>query len=157
MLRDAVRQGTELGRKAKAIMESGELLPDELVVSIMGEVLRRPACRPGFLLDGFPRTEEQARSLDLLLRREGVGLDRVTLLLVPEGELKARLLSRAAKEGRSDDTEEVIVRRLQVYQAQTQPVVAYYRECGVLSEIDGLGTPEEVYGRLKQAATAGVA
>jgi adenylate kinase len=156
MLREAVKRGTDLGRKAKAKMESGELLPDDLIVNIMGDALQQEACENGFLLDGFPRTEGQATALDRLLSQSGMDLDRVALLEVPDQELIARLLSRAAKEGRADDTEEVILRRLKVYEAQTKPVVAYYRKRGVLAEVDGLGTPEEVYRRLKQATTAGV-
>lgn len=157
MLRDAVKRGTELGRKAKSIMESGELLPDDLVVGIMGDALKQEACESGFLLDGFPRTEGQAVALDRLLAEGALDLDRVALLEVAEADLMARLLSRAAKEGRADDTEEVILRRLKVYAAQTKPVVAYYRKRGVLAEVNGAGTPDEVYHRLKAATRAGVA
>lgn len=157
MLRDAVRRGTELGRKAQSIMEKGELLPDDLVVGIMADALKRDECRRGFLLDGFPRTEGQAQALDTLLQASGQTLDRVALLEVDERELVTRLLSRAAKEGRADDTRDVITRRLKVYEAQTRPVVDYYRVRGVLAEVDGVGTPEEVYRRLRQAATPEIA
>jgi adenylate kinase len=157
MLRDAVRRGTDLGRKARSIMEKGELLPDELVVGIMAEALSRPECRKGFLLDGFPRTEGQAAALDTMLKDSGQKLDRVALLEVDERELVSRLLSRAAKEGRADDTREVITRRLKVYEAQTRPVVDYYRGHGVLADVDGMGTPEEVYRRLRLAATPEIA
>lgn len=157
MLRDAVKRDTPLGRKAKSIMESGELLPDDLVVSIMADALGQGPCQSGFLLDGFPRTEGQAVALDRLLTQAALDLDRVALLEVAEDELIARLSSRAAKEGRADDTKEVILRRLKVYEAVTKPVAAYYRKRGVLAEVDGVGTPDEVYRRLKQATTAGVA
>lgn len=152
MLRDAVRRGTDLGRKAQSIMEKGELLPDELVVDIMADVLGRNESKKGFLLDGFPRTQGQAAALDHILENLGQKLDRVTLLEVSEQELVTRLLGRAAKEGRADDTHDVITRRLKVYDAQTRPVIDYYRRAGVLAEVDGMGTPDQVYQRLRQAA-----
>jgi adenylate kinase len=157
MLRDAARRGTDLGRKAQVIMERGELLPDELVVGIMSEALKRPECGKGFLLDGFPRTEGQAEALDSMLASAGQTLDTVALLEVDEQELVTRLLGRAAKEGRPDDTREVITRRLKVYEAQTRPVVDYYRRQGVLAEIDGMGRPDEVYRRLREKAAREIA
>ena len=151
MLRDAVKRGTELGRKAGSIMATGELLPDDLVVGIMAEALHQPSCVRGFVLDGFPRTEGQAAALDRILRQSGHTIDRVTLLDVDEDELVARLLSRAGKEDRGDDTRDVIQNRLKVYEVQTKPVVTYYRDQGLLAEVDGMGTPDEVYRRLRQA------
>lgn len=156
MLRDAVKRGTPLGQKARSIMEAGELLPDDLVVGIMGDELRGPHAGHGFLLDGFPRTEGQAVALDRLLSGAGQVLDRVALLEVSEEQLIERLLGRAAKEGRADDTREVILRRLKVYETQTRPVVDYYRQRGVLAEVPGEGSMDDVYGRLKQAIGANV-
>lgn len=157
MLRDAVKRSTPLGRQARSIMEAGELLPDDLIVGIMGDELGQAHCGQGFLLDGFPRTEGQAVALDRLLAEAGQTLDRVALLEVSQEELIERLLGRAAKEGRADDTREVILRRLKVYETQTRPVVDYYRKRGVLAEVPGEGSTDDVYGRLKQAVVARVA
>ena len=151
MLRDAVDGGTDLGAKASGYMAAGELLPDDVIVGIMGEALDQPECAGGFLLDGFPRTEKQAESLDELMQSRQERIDVVPLLEVSESELVRRLLGRARIEGRSDDTEEVIRRRLEVYEVQTRPVVDYYRAHGVLTEVPGEGSPEQVYNRLRQA------
>jgi adenylate kinase len=156
MLRDAVGRGTELGAKAKACMAAGELLPDDVIVGIMGEALDQPECTGGFLLDGFPRTEKQAEALDELMQSRRERIDVVPLLEVSESELVKRLLGRARIEGRPDDTEEVIRRRLVVYQDQTRPVVEYYRAHGVLAEVPGEGSPEQVYNQLRQAVGAEV-
>ena len=157
MLRDAVARATDLGRQAEGYMSKGELLPDDVIVGIMGDALAEPRCVKGFLLDGFPRTMAQAEALDQLLESRGDRLDLVPLLAVGEEELVKRLLGRARLEGRADDTEDVIRRRLEIYTAQTKPLAAYYRGCGVLSEIAGEGTPDEVYERLESVVKAQVA
>jgi adenylate kinase len=157
MLRDAVERGTALGAKAEGYMAAGELLPDDVIVGIMGEALEQPECAGGFLLDGFPRTEKQAEALDELMQSRQERIDVVPVLEVSEAELVKRILGRARIEGRADDTEEVIRRRLEVYQAQTRPLVDYYRAHGVLAEVLGEGSPEQVYNRLRQAVGAEVA
>jgi adenylate kinase len=151
MLREAVRQGSPLGQRAKAIMESGELVPDDVVIGLIRERIGEADARQGFLLDGFPRTVEQARALDRLLAGNGVALDAVVNLLVPETTLVERMLSRAAKEGRSDDRPETVAERLRVYRAKTAPLVDHYRALGVLSDVDGSGEIAEIAGRIEKA------
>lgn len=151
MLREAVRQGTPLGLRAKSIMEAGELVPDDVVIGLIRERIGAPDARQGFLLDGFPRTVEQARALDRLLAGNGVSLDTVLNLLVPETTLVERMLSRAVNEGRSDDRPETVSERLRVYREKTAPLVDHYRALGVLSDIDGSGEIAEIAGRIDRA------
>jgi adenylate kinase len=151
MLRDAVRRGTPLGRRAQAIMEAGELVPDDLVISLVRERTALPDARNGFLLDGFPRTIEQAKALDRIPEGNAASVDGVINLLVPEGTLVERLLGRAALEGRSDDRRETVAERLRVYREKTAPLVEYYRSLGLLYDVDGYGSVEEVAGRIDRA------
>jgi adenylate kinase len=151
MLRDAVRRGTPLGRRAQAIMEAGELVPDDVVIGLVRERTAVPDARNGFLLDGFPRTIEQAKALDRILEGNGASVDGVINLLVPEGTLVERLLGRAALEGRSDDRRETVAERLRVYRERTAPLVEYYRGLGLLYDVDGSGSVEEVAGRIDRA------
>ena len=147
ILREAVASGSELGQRVKAIMERGDLVPDEVVIEIVEERLAREDCVPGFILDGFPRTREQAEALERLLgraRREPV---RVVSLEVPEEVLRQRILERG--QGRADDTEETIATRLVVYRQQTAPVLDHFRSS--LLEIDGVGSVEEINSRIVQA------
>jgi len=151
MLRDAVRRGTPLGRRAQAIMEAGDLVPDDVVIGLVRERTALPDARNGFLLDGFPRTIEQAKALDRILEGNGASVDGVINLLVPEGTLVERLLGRAALEGRSDDRRETVAERLRVYRERTAPLVEYYRGLGLLYDVDGSGSAEEVAGRIDRA------
>ena len=151
MLRDAVRRGTPLGRRAQAIMEAGELVPDDLVISLVRERTAVPDARNGFLLDGFPRTIEQAKALERILEGNAASVDGVINLFVPEGTLVERLLGRAALEGRSDDRRETVAERLRVYRERTAPLVEYYRGLGLLYDVDGSGSAEEVAGRIDRA------
>lgn len=151
MLRDAVAAGSELGRKAKSFMERGALVPDSLVIDLMRERLAAGDAARGFILDGFPRTVEQARALDELLETLGVELERCVAVELDEEKLVQRLRKRAGIEGRSDDDEETIRRRMQVYRAQTEPLLAYYRERGLLARVDGDGSVEEVAKRIEEA------
>ena len=154
MLREAVRLGTPLGRRAKAIMEAGELVPDDVVIGLIRERISLPDARGGFLLDGFPRTIEQALALDRLLEGNGEALDAVINLLVPEGTLVERMVGRAAREGRSDDRPETVRERLRVYREKTAPLVDHYGARGVRIDVDGSGSIEEVSGRIDRAAAA---
>jgi len=156
MLRHAVATGTELGRKAKAYLDRGDLLPDQVILDIMGEELDLRNSGEGFLLDGFPRTTGQAEGLDALMAKRGERIDAAPLLKVSEPELIRRLLGRATIEGRSDDTAEVIHNRLAVYTRETLPIIEHYRGHGILIEVDGEGTTEEVYQRLLHAVRNGV-
>jgi adenylate kinase len=151
MLREAVRQGTPLGRRAKAIMDSGGLVGDDVVIGLIRDRIAAPDARKGFLLDGFPRTTEQARALDRLLEGNGQALDGVINLLVPEKTLTERMLGRAAQEGRSDDRPETVAERLRVYREKTAPLVEHYRALGVLFDVDGSGEIQEIAGRIDRA------
>lgn len=151
MLRDAVRLGTPLGRRAKGIMEAGELVPDDLVIGLIQERIAAPDARGGFLLDGFPRTTEQARALSRLLEGNGASLDAVINLLVPEEVLLSRMVGRASLEGRSDDRPETVRERLRVYRDKTEPLVAHYREAGLLTEVEGAGEIHQVAERVDRA------
>ena len=151
MLREAVRQGTSLGRRAKAIMDSGELVPDDVVVGLIRERIALPDAREGFLLDGFPRTVEQARALDRLLEGNGAAVGAVINLLVPEKTLVERLLGRVSAEGRSDDRPETVTERLRVYGEKTAPLIELYRRRRILTDVDGSGGVEEVAGRIDRA------
>ena len=150
ILRDHVARGSELGRKVGPIMERGELVPDELILAIIREELASlPEVRAIF--DGFPRTTRQAEALDALLGELGAPVNAALLLEVPEDELLRRMLKRAELEGRADDNEATIRRRLEVYREQTQPLVDHYLGCGVLRRVEGLGDPGQVYCRIREA------
>jgi adenylate kinase len=143
-LRAEIARGTEIGRRAASHVERGELVPDELVVELLTPVVAAAARRGGYVLDGFPRNLAQARIADDALEREGIGLDAVVYLEVPEDELRRRLLARAEIEGRSDDTPEVIDHRLGVFAHETFPLVEHYRERGLLITIAGDHDPDAV-------------
>ncbi len=151
MLRQAKQDGTTLGRQAAPYMDQGRLVPDELVVEIVGERLEHPDCERGCLLDGFPRTLAQAEALDEHLSRHDNQIDIVLELRVDEQELVQRLLGRAEKTDtpRPDDTPQAIPRRLQVYREETEPLLDYYRQRGLLHTVDGMGTTDEVFSRIR--------
>jgi adenylate kinase len=151
LLRAAVRDGTELGRKAKAFMDAGALVPDDLVLAMMKERLAKDDCRTGFLLDGFPRTRAQAEALTKMLDETRTPLDHVVSLSVADAEIVARLRGRREQEGRSDDSDETVLQRMRVYAVETAPLLEYYRARGVLREIDGVGSPAEISGRIRAA------
>lgn len=142
MLRDHVARQTPLGERAKAIMEAGDLVPDEIVIAMVEERLSQDDAACGFLLDGFPRTAVQAEALAEQIADKP--LEIVVNVDVDEDEIVKRNLAR----GRDDDTEEAIRNRLVVYRNQTEPLIAYYEDHGVLRRVDGIGTVEEVFGRI---------
>lgn len=150
LLRSAVASGSELGRRAESIMAAGDLVPDDVVIQMVEERLARPDCKPGFVLDGFPRTAAQAVALDALLERTGRAALRVVLLEVPDEELKRRILSRG--EGRADDTAAAVERRLEVYRRDTTPVLGHYGAAVV--RVPGVGTVEEIAARVAEAVEA---
>jgi adenylate kinase len=154
MLRAAVAAGSEVGRQAKSYMDAGKLVPDAVVIGVAEERLGRPDAKPGFILDGFPRTVAQAEALDRMLPKLGVTLERCVALQVDEEQLVTRLLRRAEIEGRSDDNEHAIRERMREYDEKTKPLIEYYRSRGVLREVDGLGTVEEVARRIERALDA---
>jgi adenylate kinase len=146
MLRAAVAAGTELGNKAKAIMDAGELVADDLIIGIIGDRIGEPDCAGGFILDGFPRTLAQAEGLDKLLAEKGLTLDAVVEIRVPDEELFARIEKRAAETGgtRADDNAETLKNRLKVYHDQTAPVLGYYEKKSMVDTVDGLQTIDDV-------------
>ncbi|HEX6613764.1 MAG TPA: adenylate kinase [Rhodanobacteraceae bacterium] len=154
LLRAAVKAGTPLGLKAKAVMESGQLVSDEIVLGMLEERLAQPDTRAGFILDGYPRNLAQADALDQLLKRIGRPLDAVLKLNVPDADIVARCEIRFKAEGRADDNPETVRKRLQVYAQQTAPVADYYAQRGLLSEIDGVGAIETIGVRLLAALQA---
>jgi adenylate kinase len=161
MLREAVNAGTELGDRVDAIMASGDLVPDEVMLELVEDRLRKPDCAGGAVLDGYPRTRGQAETLDPLTRRLGLGEVSLVLMLdVPENEVVERISGRrqeSAGEGeRHDDKDEVVIERMRVYRERTEPLVEYYRSTGALEEIDGVGTVDEVFERLDSAMRATV-
>ena len=151
MLRAAVKAGTPIGRKAKAVMDSGELVGDEIVIGIAEERLGQADAKKGFLLDGFPRTLAQAEALERLLTKLGTSLDCCLALTVDNEAVVARLLKRAKIEGRADDNEETIRERMRVYDHQTAPLLSFYRGRGRLIEVSGMGTIEAVGQRIREA------
>lgn len=149
ILRAAVSKGTELGIKAKGFMDKGELVPDSVVIGIIEQRIQESDCKKGFVLDGFPRTIEQAKALDAILAKLGIALNHVINFEVGDEELVKRLLGRAAAEGRSDDNPESIKNRLQVFKDKTQPLISYYEERKILRHIAGTGTTGEIADKVK--------
>jgi adenylate kinase len=145
---------TPLARQVREIMESGGYVSDEITNEIVKDRLARPDCQQGFLLDGYPRTLQQVQTLDDYLAETNRPLDAVISLLADTDEVVARLLKRAAIDGRSDDNEETIRVRLQVYTEQTEPLLDVYRSRGVLVEVNGLGEIDEVSERVFAALEA---
>ena len=150
MLRDAIAAGTALGRQAKTYYDRGELVPDALVVGMLGERLQSPDAAHGFILDGFPRTIAQAESLGRVLKDLGGELDRVVFFEVSEPELLRRLTMRRAVEQRADDTDEAVKNRLHVYATQTAPLLEYYRNRSRLVAVPGEGPIDAIRGAIRQ-------
>lgn len=178
MFRAAVKEGTALGKQAKACMDAGQLVPDAITIGIVKERLAKPDCKEkGFILDGFPRTVEQADALDRLLAEIGIKLDRVVNISVPQEDLIARAVGRrickkcgatyhvvyhpTTQEGkcdkcsgdtyqRDDDSEATMTKRLTVYDAQTKPLVAYYQDNGLYTEVDGRQPIDKVLADIAQ-------
>ena len=151
MFRAAITAGGELGRRVEPILAVGELVPDELTVELIRERLGRPDARRGFVLDGFPRNLAQAQALDRMLGEIGRDLDAVLYFDLPDAVAIERLLGRARAEGRTDDTPEVIRRRLAIYHEQTEPLAEYYRARDRLVPVHAAGTVDEVYAELQDA------
>jgi adenylate kinase len=148
LLRDAVAAGTPLGLQARGYMDRGLLVPDDVILGLIADVLRSPEAANGVLMDGFPRTVPQAEAVDRLLTEQGRRIDHVLLIDVPEDELERRMLGRARAQGRSDDTPETIRERFRVYVEQTAPLVDYYRERGVVVDVPGVGSIDDIARRI---------
>jgi adenylate kinase len=151
IFRANVSQGTPLGIEAKRYMDAGEYVPDEVTNRMVRDRIDQPDAVPGFLLDGYPRTLAQVEELDGMIKFTGHELDAVVVLTADSEELIGRLLNRARLEGRADDTEEVIRRRQELYQAETEPLIDVYRDRGLLLEVDGMGEVDEISARILEA------
>jgi adenylate kinase len=151
MFRAERAAGTELGVRVGEIMDRGELVPDELTIAMIEARLQRDDARDGFVLDGFPRNLAQAEALDTMLGGIGRGLDAILFFDVPDEIGMERALKRAELEGRSDDTPEVIARRLAIYHAETEPIVEHYRATGKLVPLHAERTIEEVWNEIQDA------
>jgi adenylate kinase len=151
IFRANVSQGTDLGVQAKRYMDAGEYVPDEITNLMVRNRIDEPDAEPGFLLDGYPRTLAQVEELDRMIEHTGHRLDAVVVLTVDSEEVVQRLLQRASTEGRADDTEDVIRRRQEIYVEETEPLIAVYRERGLVHEINGMGEVDEVTKRIFEA------
>ena len=149
LFRANLAEGTALGQEAKKYMDAGEYVPDSVTNGMVRDRLKQSDAQAGFLLDGYPRTVAQVAELDGMLG--GKGLDKVIVLTADIDEVVGRLLNRALEQGRADDTEEVIRRRLEVYEEQTAPLIELYASRGLLVEVDGLGSVNEVTERIMKA------
>lgn len=149
MLRRAVIEGTPLGREARKYLDAGELLPDRVVIDLVADRIGNGG-GIGYLLDGFPRTVAQAEGLEAVLGTTEQQVDRVISIQVGKDELVRRLVGRAAEEGRSDDSETVIARRLEVYERQTRPLVGFYAQKSILVEVNGEQSVGEVFAEIRQ-------
>ena len=148
LLRAAVKAGTPLGLKAKAVMEAGKLVSDDIVLGMLEERIRQPDASGGFILDGYPRNLAQCEALEALLARIGQPLDIAIKLKVPSELIVDRIAGRAAAEGRKDDTPETVRERLRVYAEQTAPVAEHFAAIGHLRIVDGVGEVGEVFKRI---------
>ena len=151
IFRANVSQGTPLGLEAKRYMDAGDYVPDDVTNQMVRNRIDEPDAEPGFLLDGYPRTLAQVEELDGMIRHTGHSLDAAVVLTVDAEELVQRLLQRAATEGRTDDSEDVIRKRQAVYAEQTEPLIGVYRDRDILLEIDGMGAVDEVTKRIFDA------
>ncbi|MFB0922307.1 MAG: adenylate kinase [Alphaproteobacteria bacterium] len=159
MLRAAVASGSELGQQAKAVMEAGKLMPDDIMVQIISDRISDPDCSNGFILDGFPRTTAQAEALDRMLNEKGLPLDHVIEISVNDSVLIDRINTRVAEtpeaERRDDDNAETLKHRLEVYHEQTAPILPYYAGRGMLKKVDGMKQIDEVSKQIEAIITAG--
>ncbi|KAA1418895.1 adenylate kinase [Nocardioides humilatus] len=151
IFRAKVAAGTPLGLSAKAYMDAGEYVPDHITDAMVRDRLSRPDCERGFILDGYPRTLAQVGELDSMLADQAARIDAVVVLNADAEQLIERMLNRALAEGRADDTEDVIRRRLAIYAEQTAPLIALYATRGLVEEIDGTGKVDHVTGLLDSA------
>jgi adenylate kinase len=150
IFRDHLKRGTELGKKAREFMDAGKLVPDKLVVDLVADRTGNADCDSGYILDGFPRTVNQAEELDRALTERVEGVSAVLCFDAPRQVVIDRIAGRARKEGRADDTPETVKKRLEEYDAQTGPLVPYYRDHGVLHEFDAQGAIDEIYRQVRK-------
>lgn len=152
VLRNHIKNETELGKIAKKFIDEGQLIPDDLMISILDDVIEKEAKdKPGVIFDGFPRTIPQAEALKKLLEKRGKNLDLVIGLEVPEDELVTRLINRGKLTGRSDDNEETIRKRLKVYHDQTSPLKEFYLNVNKYQKINGVGSLDDIFAEIVRA------
>lgn len=154
IFRSNIKAQTELGKQVTAILDAGDYVPDSLTNDLVEDRLAQPDAQHGYLLDGYPRTDGQVAFLDAVNERRGRGLDAVVRLVADHDEVIRRLQLRAAEQGRSDDTDDAMRHRLEVYERETEPILAAYAARGVVVEIDGLGEIDEVTERILSALSA---
>lgn len=158
MLRAAVDAGGELGQEAKAVMDAGRLMPDDIMIQIISERIGQPDCAKGFILDGFPRTTAQAEALEKMLAEKSLKLDFVVEIAVDDAILVDRINTRVAEmpesDRRSDDNAETLRKRLGVYHEQTAPILPFYRDRDMLKQVDGMTSIEEVTRQIEQVVSA---
>lgn len=154
VFRANVKEGTPLGQQVKAIIDAGDLVPDELTGAIVRDRLQQDDAAEGFLLDGYPRNLRQVSDLDAFLDGRDAQLTAVIELSVPREESISRLSLRAAEQGRADDNEESIARRLAIYESETAPILDVYRERGIVDSVDGVGSLDEITERITAALAA---
>ncbi|MGN7977798.1 MAG: adenylate kinase [Microbacterium sp. 69-10] len=154
IFRANIKAGTELGQQVTAILEAGDLVPDELTSEIVRDRLSQEDAADGFLLDGYPRNTTQVAHLDAFLAESDAALAAVILLDVPREESLTRLRLRAVEQGRSDDTDEAIAHRLDIYEHETAPIISVYEQRGIVDRIDGVGSLDEITARISAALSA---
>jgi adenylate kinase len=156
MLRAAIAAGSSLGLKAKLLMDEGKLVSDDVIIGMIAKRMNDDDCKNGIILDGFPRTVAQAKALDVMFAAGNIQLDQVIEIQVDEAALFARIENRAAETGgaRSDDTAEVLEKRLKVYHENTAPVLPYYRDKGQLNVVDGMQSIDEVAAQIESLLSA---
>jgi adenylate kinase len=151
IFRSEIKNKTPLGLRVQSIIERGELVPDELLIEILESALDKNAGKAGYIFDGFPRTLQQAKDLDKLMVKRADQVTLVVALEVNQDEVVKRLLNRAKLEGRKDDTEEVILNRMNVYQSQTTPLIEYYEKQDKFQQVFGLGSIDEIFDSICRA------
>jgi adenylate kinase len=154
IFRANIKAGTELGEQVTAILDAGDLVPDELTGAIVRDRLSQEDARDGFVLDGYPRNTSQVAYLDEFLGESGEALDAVIMLDVPREESLARLSLRATQQGRTDDTDETIAHRLDIYERETAPILEVYDARGIIERIDGVGSLDDITERIMTALSA---
>ena len=151
MFRYHIKNNTELGKTAKSYSDKGKLVPDEVTIAMVNERLGRPDVKNGFLLDGFPRSVPQAEALEKILAGVELSLDHVVNISIADEEIRTRLAKRASIEGRADDADpKVIQNRIGTYKSQSEPCLKYYRPKGLVRDINGIGSIDEVFERIKK-------
>lgn len=151
IFRSEIRNKTDLGLKVQSIIESGELVPDELLIEILESALNKLEGKAGYIFDGFPRTHRQAADLDVMLKKRNDAVTLVIALDVDQNEVVKRLLNRAVLEGRKDDTEEVILNRMTIYHKQTAPLIDYYQKQNKFESIRGVGTVDDIFNSISHS------